>query len=118
MIGHLAVYEKRIGTTCGDLLIGGVAEVCVAAPYRGRGVLKKLLSEVHCWLAGRDFPFAMLFGRPKVYKSSGYELIQNELLASNSLSRHWNPFCGKPLVCKLSTQPWPEGMIDLRGPTF
>lgn len=119
LIAHAAVYDKMI-TLNGkhELLIGGVAEVCVAAPYRGRGFLKEVLQTIHTFLREHDTPFAMLFGQPKVYHSSGYQQITNPVRSTNSIARHWNPFCGKPMVRLLSDRCWPEGMIDLRGPTF
>lgn len=118
VIAHAAVHEKTIGTARSDLCIGGVAEVCVAAAHRGRGLVKAILSSVHESLTARGIPFAMLFGQPGVYASSGYVLIRNPLRTANALPLAWNPFCGKPMVRALSAEPWPAGMIDLRGPTF
>jgi GNAT superfamily N-acetyltransferase len=118
IVAHVAVHEKSIGTRSGELKIGGVAEVCVASKHRGKGLAKQLLDAVHGWLHERGFQFAMLFGQSKVYESSGYALIANEVCAENSMARHWNPFCGKPMIHRLSETPWPKGAIDLRGPTF
>ena len=118
LVAHVAAHEKFIGTNDGDVKIGGVAEVCVSSRHRGRGLVKRLLKTTHEWMGAHDFSFAMLFGQPQVYASSGYALIGNEIVSTNSLARHWNPFCGKPMVCRLSELPWPSGAIDLRGPTF
>ena len=118
MVAHLAVLEKWIGTERGDLKIGGVAEVCVATAYRRHRQAARLIRAAHDWMRGNGFEFAMLFGQPGIYQSSGYALIENEIAATNSLARHWNPFCGKPMIHRLSDKPWPEGRIDLRGPTF
>ena len=118
IIAHAALHEKTIGTESGDLLIGGVAEVCVATKHRGLGISKELLQPIDQWLRARSIAFAMLFGQPPVYASSGYVPIQNELRADNLLTGHWNPFCGTPMIKTLSPAPWPRGIIDLRGPTF
>jgi GNAT superfamily N-acetyltransferase len=118
IIGHAALHEKSIGTESGDLLVGGVAEVCVATNHRGSGISKKLLQSIDSWLMDRGISFALLFGQPRVYRSSGYVPIRNELKADNLLIGHWNPFCGTPMVKALSQIPWPPGVIDLRGPTF
>ncbi len=118
LIAHAAAHEKTIGSPAGELRIGGVCEVCVASDHRGQGLLKTLLEALHQRLREESVPFAMLFGQPRVYLSSGYTVITNDLRADNALARHWNPFCGKPMVRALSCQPWPEGQIDLRGPTF
>ena len=118
IVAHTAVHEKTIDTVDGNLLIGGVAEVCVAPSHRGLGLVKRMLQAVDEWLKARPIEFAMLFGDARIYASSGYFPLRNELRATNSLSRHWNPFCGKPMFKCLSVRPWPTGLIDLRGPTF
>ncbi len=118
IVAHAALHEKTIGIPSGDLLVGGVAEVCVASTHRGLGLVKALLQTIDEWLQARPIDFAMLFGDPEIYASSGYLPMRNELRAANSLSRHWNPFCGKPMIKCLSPHPWPAGVIDLRGPTF
>lgn len=118
IIGHAAVHDKRIGTAGGELRVGGVCEVCVDASRRGHGLSKLLLTAVHEWLTTAGFPFAMLFGQPKVYTSGGYQLIANEIRADNALARHWNPFCGKAMIKPIANLPWPAGPIDLHGPTF
>jgi hypothetical protein len=117
-VAHAAVHEKVLGTTHGEIRIGGVADVCVAADYRGLGILKTVLGTIHDWMAARQMPFSMLFGQPRIYTSSGYVLIDNELHASNSNARRWLPTKGKPMIKSLAAIPWPNGRIDLRGPTF
>lgn len=118
IVAHTAVHEKTIGTASGDLRVGGVAEVCVDSNHRGLGLVKAMLRSVDFWLQSRPIDFAMLFGDARIYASSGYLPMTNELRAANALSRHWNPFCGKPMIKCLSDRPWPAGLIDLRGPTF
>jgi hypothetical protein len=78
-----------------------------------------MLRNVHGWLARRKFPFAMLFGNPRVYSSSGYVVIENTL-------RYWDPekkaWLEKQnesaMVKQLLDVEWPPGRIDLRGPLF
>ena len=107
-----------LGRQCGEIQVGGVADVCVAADHRGMGLVKTMLGKIHDWMAARETPFAMLFGQPHVYASSGYAVIENELQASNSIARSWIPMKGKPMVKSLADIPWPSCRIDLRGPTF
>jgi predicted N-acetyltransferase YhbS len=118
LIAHIAVHDKLISAAGRDLRIGGIAEVCVAHPFRGQGLVKKTLLEAHVWMRREAIPFAMLFGHPKVYSSSGYVVIENPIHAENALISHLNPFKGKPMIIPLATHPWPPGPIDLRGPTF
>jgi hypothetical protein len=81
---------------------------------------KALLQSIDQWLDERDIAFAMLFGEPRVYASSGYVPVRNELRTADLLSRRWNPLCGRAMVKVLpqSAMPWPSGVIDLRGPAF
>lgn len=118
IVAHAAVHEKIVGTESGDVLIGGVAEVCVAPTHRGMGIVKELLQSIDQWLGARSIDFAMLFGDPRIYASSGYVPMQNPLHADHLLAWHWNPFSSKPMIKTISQRPWPPGSIDLRGPTF
>jgi GNAT superfamily N-acetyltransferase len=118
IVAHVGVHIKTLGTALGELTVGGISEVCVKSDYRGRGILKELLGNVHPWLRARQIPFALLFGQPPIYRSSGYLQIYNPIQSTNGLARHWNPFCGKPMIKPLSDHTWPAGAIDLRGPTF
>jgi GNAT superfamily N-acetyltransferase len=118
LIAHAAAHDKFISAAGRELRIGGIAEVCVAHYFRGHGLAKKLLVEAHGWMGREGIPFAMLFGQPKVYASSGYAVIENPIQAENALIHHWNPFKGKPMIHAIAAHPWPEGPIDLRGPTF
>ncbi len=118
IVAHCAVHDKIVGSEQGDLRIGGVAEVCVAADHRRKGLVKEMLGAVHAWLRAEGMAFAMLFGHPKVYRSSGYRVIENELVCDNALLRQLNPFAGKPMVHALTDAPWPAGRLELRGPAW
>ena len=118
IIAHSAVHDKILGSGSGKIRIGGIAEVCVSAKYRGRGLVKEMLNAIHAWLPANGISFAVLFGHPGVYLSSGYTVMPNELSCENALARQLNPFGGKPMVRCLSESPWPGGLIDLRGPTW
>jgi Acetyltransferase (GNAT) domain len=117
-VAHAAVHEKLLGAAHGEIRVGGVADVCVAADHRGLGLLKTMLGMIHDWMIARQMPFSMLFGRPRIYASSGYAVIENGLHASNSIVRRWIPTKGKPMIKTLADIPWPKCSIDLRGPTF
>jgi hypothetical protein len=118
IVAHAAVHEKILGTTRGEIRVGGIADVCVAADHRGLGLVKTVLDKIHSWMAARETPFSMLFGQPRVYASSGYVVIKNALRASNTVARLWMPIKGKPMIKSLTDIPWPNCSIDLRGPTF
>ena len=119
LIAHIAVHDKLITTTAGELRIAGIAEVCVHPQHRGHGLIRDLLATAHAWLAAHDVPVAMLFGDKKHYASSGYQNIANPI-------RHRNPATGgwltEPsdwvMVKPLRNFDWPAGLVDLHGPTF
>ncbi len=118
LIAHAAVHDKVISAGGVQLRIGGIAEVCVAHAFRGRGLVGKMLIEAHAWMRVEGITFAMLFGHPRVYSSSGYRVIENPIHAENALIYQWNPFKGKPMIHALASDSWPSGPVDLRGPTF
>ena len=118
LIAHAAAHDKIISAGGSDLRVGGIAEVCVAHHFRGHGLVGKMLTEAHRWMRREGIPFAMLFGHPRVYASSGYVVIDNPIHVDNPLIHHWNPFKGKPMIHPIAAHHWPAGPIDLRGPTF
>lgn len=118
-IAHVAVHDKTIGTSAGQLPIAGIAEVCVHPDYRGRGLVKRMLAAAHEWMARRDYAFSVLFGNPAVYSSSGYRSISNEL-------RMTDPATGEVTVAAQANamirpakrSDWPAAQIDLHGLKF
>ena len=121
LVAHLALHDKIIGTTAGEICtpVGGIAEVCVVEARRGQGLVRRLLAEGDGWMTGQGMPFGTLLGDPRVYGSSGYLGVDNPI-------RHLDPKTGNWLVetmtnflvKPLGPIPWPEGEIDLRGPKF
>jgi GNAT superfamily N-acetyltransferase len=118
LAAHAGVHDKVISVGGREVRIGGVAEVCVAHHFRGRGLVRRMLEEAHAWMQGEGIPFAMLFGQPRIYGSSGYVVIGNGIVAESSLVHLLNPFKGKPMVHPIGGERWLEGVVDLRGPTF
>ncbi len=118
MIAHACVHMKVAGSAIGDLAIGGVAEVAVHPEWRGAGLVRLMLADIHEWLRDRA-AFGMLFGNPKVYASSGYVPITNVIRSkardSGEVIEGTYPHA---MVRPISDVAWPDGLIDLRGPTF
>jgi len=119
LVAHLAIHDKVIGTTAGDLHVGGIAEVCVAVAQRGRGLVRRLLAEGQDWMIGQGMSFGTLFGNARVYGSSGYRAVDNPIRYLIPKTDSWltEPLTNF-LVKPLASIPWPDGMIDLRGPKF
>ena len=114
MVAHIGVHEKRVEAEGQLYRIGGIAEVCVHPEYRGRGYVGMMLQCVHDWLRRHDFTFAVLFGDPRVYGSSGYAEISN--LVHGSDKEGWKPV--PAMIKALSATPWPHATVQLPGPKF
>lgn len=119
IIAHVAVHDKDIETKKGVIRIGGVAEVCVHPDYRGKGLVKKMLAFIHERLKENGFGFAMLYGEERVYSSSGYTTIKNEIKFLDHVTKEWKIEISKDaMVAPLIDDNWPDGLIDIKGPTF
>ena len=118
LIAHVALHEKMVVSSGQEIPIGGIAEVCVHPEFRGQGLVRRLLSECHNWLRAHGYVFALLFGEPKVYTSSGYVLISNllqEIKAEDGTIK-WEPVAA--MVCELGETGWPQHNVHLPGQTF
>jgi len=118
IIAHIGVHEKTVEADGRHFRIGGIAEVCVHPEYRGRGFVKKMLSCVHDWLIRNKFDFALLFGDPCIYGSSGYVQVDNlahdDATATGERCSSQSPAMVRPLT----ETPWPGGEAYLPGPKF
>lgn len=129
LIAHLAAHDKSLAVIEGEeagreLLIAGIAEVAVHPAARGMGHAKELLTVAHSSLERKQFHFAALFGRPEVYRSSGYRLAENLVRYYDTVEKQWREAVfdgvhrGAFMWRPLNRSDWPEGTIDLRGPKF
>jgi hypothetical protein len=117
LASHACVHTLTMGSDAGDLPVGLVAEVCVRPDFRGLGLVRRMLAELHSWLTANGHEFAMLFGPAEVYSSSGYEKVANVLRSTDwpnsNIVEAANP---STMIRQLGFNPWPAGLIDLRGP--
>lgn len=116
LVAHAAVHDKAVSSAGITYRIGGVAEVCVHPDHRGRGHVRGLLADIHAWLAAQQVPFAVLFGNPRVYASSGYAVVGNLRVRSPETAT-WEPAAGA-MAHGLGALPWPACDVDLVGPRF
>ncbi len=77
IIANAVVHDKIFLSDEKKISIAGVAEVCVHPNYRGKGLGRELLSEIHSWAKDRGYSFAFLFGKTEIYQSSGYIQCNN-----------------------------------------
>jgi predicted N-acetyltransferase YhbS len=117
--GNIAVHDLTLGSTAGDLRVAGVAEVAVHPALQGQGLAKRMLAAVDLWAAAEAFPFAMLFGKPEIYGSAGYRLCGNQFRClDKKTGESWEGPLDSAQYKPLAGGSWPQGVVDLRGPTF
>ena len=116
VVGHLALYEREIRIGNEALTAGLLGEIAVAADCRRRGFGRGLVNEAHEQLRAKSIPFSILFAfEPRVYASSGYRLMQNEMRFLDT-DGAWKTFVYRgSMYAELLDRPWPNLPTDLRG---
>jgi predicted N-acetyltransferase YhbS len=114
IVAHMGVVEREVVAGEDVYRVGGVAAVCVHPDCRGRGHVRVMLRDAHAWMVQHGFDFAMLFGDPRVYGSSGYvnARITHEKQGSDERGQ------ATAMVCEITDTPWPSGPVHLRGFRF
>ncbi len=116
IVGHLAIYERRIKIGGEEVMAGLVGEVAVAADHRGRGHARALVERAHVHLRQRSIPFSILFAfEPSVYASSGYKLVQNEMRFLDKSGASQTGVLPSSMVAELLGRRWPDLPVDLCG---
>jgi predicted N-acetyltransferase YhbS len=117
VVGHLAIFERQIKIGDESLQAGLLGEIAVAADRRRAGLARDLVREAHAHLQARAIPFAILFAyEPRVYQSSGYRLMPNQMRFLDS-DGAWKTFVYRgSMYAELSERRWPDQPVDLCGP--
>lgn len=118
LASHVAVHERTSHAQQRQFKTAGIGSVCVAPAYRRRGFVRIMLAAVHEWLIAWQFAFAILFGNPSVYRSSGYVQVENILRDAKTDT---GEECRKPvpgMIRELSETSWPSGEVYLPRPSF
>ncbi len=116
---HLAAHDLNAAHAGGTIRFAGIAEVCVRPDCRGQGLVRAVLDEAHHELAAMGFHWAALFGKPEVYASSGYRATGQPIRHVDGgviVEKAFPSFQVRALGPAAGL--WPDGVIDLRGPTF
>ena len=108
---HLAVHEKLLHTESGARGFIGIAEVCVAPAYRGRGLVSSLLASAESEYAHLDH--TLLLGEAAIYGSSGYRPLEGVRWPDDP-----GAATGSLLGKHLAAQQWPVGARRIHGPRF
>jgi len=116
VVGHLAVYRRRVKNGGEVLEIGMVGGVAVLPDHRRKGHCRLLLLRAHDYLRARSIHFSILFAfEPRVYLSSGYRLMQNETHFLD-VDGAWKTFVYRgSMYAELTQRPWPNQVLELAG---
>lgn len=127
LAAHLALHDRVMTAGNQRFSCGGVSEVAVHPRSRGRGYVRLLISTIHAWMESRGYDFAVLFGDPAVYGSSGYAPARNLVRYTDSETgaereEHFGMDAGTAafMYYPLSNAPWPAAgtPVDLNGYRF
>ena len=118
IVAHVGVHEKSVEADGRTFQIGGIAEVCVHPKYRSRGFVRAMLACVHDWLIRHELDFAVLFGDPRIYASTGYVQVNNLVHDDETAAGKKRTSRSPAMVRLLSDTPWPSGQVYLLGPKF
>jgi GNAT superfamily N-acetyltransferase len=119
VIAHVAVHDKVVVFAGARHRIGGIADVAVHPEYRGRGYVRRLLATAHTWLAAHGFEYAVLFGDPEVYTSSGYVPVMNLFQdATDAAGQPCRRAADGAMVAPLAGRAWPVVEVYLPGQKF
>ncbi|MAD19712.1 MAG: GNAT family N-acetyltransferase [Planctomycetaceae bacterium] len=115
LIAHAAAHDLSIRMGSNRFRVLGVAEVCVEPASRGRGLVRELLDAIHDFGLDEGFDFAMLFGRPRVYRSSGYEAADRpvHVTGADGARTARDDAMFRPLAGAI-----PVGECEVDGPAF
>jgi len=125
LIGSVKLLFRTITTDAGELLVGGIGNVCSHPHARGLGAAKACMQAAQRVIAA-EADFGLLFTGRAVrtfYESLGWHVVDNELIHRHG-DGHDAPGHGGAddfsLISpgRLALADWPAGTIDLNGPDW
>lgn len=116
LIAQAGVHTREVVAGPEVFPAAGLAEVCVHPDVQRRGLMRALLARMHADLRERGVVFAILFGNPEIYRSSGYRAPGPVVIGPDAQGR-WEP-APRALVCRLAGVAWPCGEVRVPGPAF
>lgn len=114
LVGHAGIHDRILRCESEEFPCAGIADVCVHPDVQGRGLLRRLLADIHAWLRGRSIPFAVLFGDEPIYRSSGYRPVQLRLEHPPAVGSQ--PV--RAMAISLNSIAWPSNPTTLSGGFF
>lgn len=121
VIAHASLLPREIGTTQGDMIIGGLARVCSDPALRGQGLGELVVRAAFGLVDAGEFPFALFQTNERTspfYEKLGAVQVHNAIINSVGEGPKGNPFWDEVVLRYPGGAGWPAGTIDLRGPGY
>lgn len=117
LVGRLGIVDRLITVGSLDVHVGGVGGIIVKETWRGRGIATRLLDAAHSFICNElKAPFALLICREEltpVYCKSRWSPVAASTFFTQSSGLQVSPRV--TMIRVLAEQPWPAGLINLRG---
>jgi GNAT superfamily N-acetyltransferase len=121
LIGLAHTFPRTIAGAQGEMLIMGLANVCVAQQLRGRGLGRTIVRAAFDRISGADFSVSLFQTTAAVapfYRRLGAVGVNNRVYNSLAEDPTANPFWDPVAMRYPATAAWPDSDIDLRGPGY
>jgi predicted N-acetyltransferase YhbS len=121
VVAHAMIVPRRIDTSAGEMVIGGLARVCTDPALRGRGLGEQVTRAALGLVDAGVFRFALFQASARVqafYEKLGAVKIENRIVNSLADDPTANAFWDDVVMRYPKDRPWPEGTIDLLGPGY
>ncbi len=121
VIAHAAFVTRTILVGSQELTIAGLTRVCTDPSKRGMGLGEKIVRPVLDLVDQGVFDFSYFQTTPQVvpfYERLAAVLTTNRVVNSLAVDPRAYPFWDELQMRYPADRPWPEGVIDLRGPGF
>lgn len=125
LIGSVRLLFRTIVTDGGELVVGGIANVCSHPDHRGEGAAKACMRAAEQVIATEaDFGLLMTGGGVwKFYQSLGWQVVDNHMIHRQTDGKDAPGHNGSDdynMICpgRLTLADWPAGEININGPDW
>ncbi len=118
VVAHAAIFPRVIGTSEGEMVVGGLARVCTDPAMRGHGLGEQVVREAFRLVDAGQFDGALFQTKQSVqpfYEKLGAARVDNRIVNSLGDDLEASPFWDEVVMRYPSDASWPAGTIDLRG---
>jgi GNAT superfamily N-acetyltransferase len=119
LLAHAAMLPRWVGTSRGEIIVGGLSRVCTSPSARGRGFGEQVVRAAFDLVDSGVFEFSLFQVNRRVrsfYERFGAVVVENRIVDSSASDPQANPFWDDLVMRYPADGNWPAGTIDLGGP--